>query len=526
MNAIALLILLIGILYMSEYQGRLIISKLETFQAEAEMVSTALAEGATRTSTPVTLDIERAHQMGRSLSDTMGQRIRVFDHNGVLLSDSHKRQGPGGLIQISALEPPSSEMRSIQILKNMTGFFLGFLPDSSELPEYPNISSDQALEYPDANNALQGKISISAWRNQNANVFLSASAPIIKNEDQAGVILLTREAHDIESDLERVWFDIIRVFIISLIITVLLSIYLSGVIAQPLRRLAKAADKVRRGQANADDIPDLSKRHDDIGELSLILRDMTRALWDRMDAIERFAADVSHELKNPLTSLRSAIETASMVKKESDRKKMMDIIMHDLQRLDRLISDISHASRIDAELSRESFVKIDLADILRNLLDVYRDPLERRSETSDLRSLKVQAETVQIDLELPKAKSLDIFGSEGRLSQVFENLLSNALSFSPQNGNIFIEALVKDNHILIRLEDEGPGIPEGKLDSIFERFYSERPENEDYGNHSGLGLSICKQIIEAHQGRIFAENMSNPSGQVTGARFTVILNTL
>jgi len=358
----------------------------------------------------------------------------------------------------------------------MTSWVMSVLPDRRILPPYPEITDTyNAYDYPDAKAAIQGNINISAWTNEDGRIFLSAAAPISSLKRVKGAVLITRDGRDIEADIEDVWIDILRLFGGTLIITILLSIYLSGVIARPLRKLAKAAEAVRMGNATAQDIPDMSKRHDEIGDLSVVLRDMTAALWERMDAMERFAADVSHELKNPLTSLRSAVETAERVKKDSDRAKLMSIIHHDVARLDRLITDISNASRLDTELSREAF---------------------------------------------------EVMGSEGRLIQLFQNLLSNALSFAPDNSIINISALSDGEKAHIIFEDQGPGIPAAKIETIFERFYSERPSHEDYGQHSGLGLSICKQITDAHRGRIFAENIMDESGKVKGASFHVMLRQI
>jgi len=310
-----------------------------------------------------------------------------------------------------------------------------------------------------------------------------------------------------------------------LLITVLLSIYLSGAIARPLKRLARAAERIRSGHSAGEDIPDLSYRHDEIGELSVVLKDMTQALWQRMDGIERFAADVAHELKNPLTSLKSAVETAAIVKKKEDREKLMNIIKHDAERLDRLITDISHASRLDTELSRETYTPVSINKILHNILDIYQNPLERQKPiTGGPLSVVLPKEQINIILDIPKeVGEIMVIGIEMRLSQVFQNLLNNALSFSGKNTSIKIQAAQRLNAAVITVEDEGPGIPESKLDTIFERFYSERPDYEDYGRHSGLGLSICKQIIDAHDGRIFAENRKDLSGTILGAKFTVIL---
>ena len=297
---------------------------------------------------------------------------------------------------------------------------------------------------------------------------------------------------------------------IALAVTVALSLYLAGAITGPVRRLAAAADAVRRGQGHADEIPDFTNRHDEIGDLSGSLRDMTDALWQRMVANESFAADVAHEIKNPLTSLRSAVETAARVRDPEQQATLMAIIQDDVKRLDRLISDISDASRLDAELARGQMEKVDLGRVLPALVQVHQ---------------ATGCEDGQPRLTFRGGDSGDciVMGIEGRLVQVFQNLITNAKSFTPPGGEIVLSVRRDRADVVVWVEDQGPGIPAANLDSIFERFYSERPEGESFGRHSGLGLSISRQIVEAHQGRIHAENIDGPDGRRAGARFVVRL---
>ncbi|GJL85619.1 MAG: histidine kinase [Micavibrio sp.] len=524
-NAIALIILLVGILYLGQYQEGLIETKLENFKIEIELLSAAISEGAIEQSAGnVKLLSDQAKNMTERLSFISGKRIRLFDAEGALIADSIDLLSPEQALRIANRNQSDEMLDSVKILKSMAGFIISLLPDRRVLPLYPNIQSDQAADYPDVYDAMTGQISLSAWYDQNGGIFLSAAAPLHIKKDIVGALLITRKGKDIEDDIGKVWLDVLRVFLATLVVTVLLSIYLSGVIARPLRKLAGAAEDVRRGQGG--EIPDLSNRHDEIGDLSIVLRDMTQALWERMDSIEHFAADVSHELKNPLTSLRSAIETASVVKKKEDRDKLFKIIMHDLERLDRLISDISNASRLDAELSREVFKPIKIKGALTQLIDAYKNPLERKKDHESEKHNSAKIDTVEVQLTMSGIKDIQVWGFETRLIQVFENLISNAVSFSPKKGVVSIRITAQGQRVRITVEDEGPGIPHGRLENIFERFYSERPEHEDYGRHSGLGLSICRQIMTAHQGRIFAENIKDNSGKVKGARFVVVLNTL
>ena len=524
-NAIALLILMFGILYLGQYQNNLINARLQTFESELELISVALSEDTLQiTNNAPIINTDKGYKIVSRLSETSRQRIQVFDLQGNLVIDS--RTIPLKDDRIWAIQDRHQDrFQSIAVLKRIANFILELLPDRRTLPKYPGTGKDMhGLSLPDVPDALNNLVSLSVWRNDRERIFLSAAAPLHADKVLGGAVLITREGNEIEQDIGQVWIDILKIFLGTLIVTTALSIYLSGVIAKPLKRLAKAAEEVRSGKATAEDIPDLSHRHDEIGELSVVLKQMTGALWERMDSIEQFAADVSHELKNPLTSLRSAVETASVVKKAGDRKKLMDIVKHDIERLDRLITDISNASRIDAELSREKFEKIELGQLLSNLLDAYAaNPLKRKGKQQNW-TKTVKAQGANITLNSTTQEEAWIWGLEGRLAQVFQNIISNALTFTPKSSTLSVMVIPLPKKIRITFEDEGPGIPEGKLKTIFERFYSERPESESYGTHSGLGLSICKQIIDAHSGQIFAENIKDEKGEITGARFTVVLN--
>jgi two-component system sensor histidine kinase ChvG len=269
---------------------------------------------------------------------------------------------------------------------------------------------------------------------------------------------------------------------------------------------------VRHGNGRKVDIPDFSRRHDEIGELSKALADMTGALWRRMDAIERFAADVAHEIKNPLSSLRSAVETAARIKDPEKQRRLMAVIQHDVERLDRLISDISDASRLDAEMSRLERAPVTLSTMLGTLVEIH-DATRDEDDTGP-----------RLVLDLPERNDpLIVEGKESRLVQVVQNLIGNAISFSPPGGRILVRGAHIGESVQVTVEDDGPGIPDGKLEAIFDRFYTERPSGEEFGNHSGLGLSISKQIVEAHGGKIIAENRRNAEGGVIGARFVVCL---
>jgi two-component system sensor histidine kinase ChvG len=338
---------------------------------------------------------------------------------------------------------------------------------------------------------------------------LSTAVPVQRYKQVLGAVMVSSSGDDIAKSLFKVRLTIFQAFAFALVITITLSLYLAGTIARPIRRLAAAAERVRRGHGRHPSIPDLTRRRDEIGELSGALRDMTEALWQRMDAIEAFAADVAHEIKNPLTSLRSAVETVSRVTNPEQQRKLMAIIQDDVGRLNRLISDISDASRIDAELSRAEAGPVDMLGMLCALAEVYRDT--------------GASESVGIQIAVASEDPLTVMGIESRLVQILRNLISNALSFSPPDSILTLGAGRTGRWVEISVEDQGPGIPDNKLEAIFDRFYSERPKAEKFGTHSGLGLSISKQIAEAHGGTLRAANQLGPDGSITGARFTLRL---
>jgi two-component system sensor histidine kinase ChvG len=346
-------------------------------------------------------------------------------------------------------------------------------------------------------------------RTEDGRLVVSVAVPALRNRHVVGVVLLTREAREVDEALFQVRMTIIAAFALALALTVALSFYLSTTIARPLLRLARAAERMREGRGRRGHVlPSLKARRDEIGALAQALDESAAALWARMDAIERFAADVAHEIKNPLTSIRSAIETLRRVQDPERQKRLLAVIAEDVQRLDRLISDISDASRVDTELARTMTERVDVAPILATLADIH--------ETTRA------PDGPRVVLEAPES-GLVVNGVEGRLVQVFRNLIGNAVSFSPPGGTIRLIGRRAGGVIEIAVEDEGPGIPEAKLEHIFERFYSERPKGERFGAHSGLGLSISRQIVEALKGRITAENRRDASGAVMGARFVVRL---
>ncbi len=514
-NALALILLLIGIVSLSQYQENLIEIKTESFEKEVNLILTTLSyndlggykdENNTSTINPVLKDIWKK----------TGHQIRVFTANGALIGQTPRPVNTRNI----------KDLQSIKMLKKLIRIILVIIPRPDRLKEYELGNIDHIKDHTDTVLALTGVTAVSAWIDKNHNILMTAAVPIIKEKNIQGIALITRDGQDIQNDLSDMWIRMLGAFAITVVFTIIVSIYLSGVIAKPLKKLSKTAEGVRKGKLKHYDIPDYSKRNDEIGDLSIALRQMTEALSDRMDSIENFAADVAHELKNPLTSLKSAVEALTVAKKKEDRVKLTDIVLHDVDRLNRLITDISTSSKLDAQLSRQTLEEIDIKSIISNILDTYQNPLGRTISKSHAWQETATAKNINIVLSSNTEAPILVWALSGRLEQVINNIISNALSFSPENANITIKALEGKNNVKILIEDQGPGIPKNKLEDIFERFYSERPHTEAYGRHSGLGLSICKQIVAAFGGDIFAENIylkNNEATEPQGARFTIIL---
>ncbi|HKF73582.1 MAG TPA: stimulus-sensing domain-containing protein [Stellaceae bacterium] len=514
-NVLALALLGLGLLYLGGYRTTLINAELDALQTQGEISAAALAEGAVYETPgePEYLIPELGRDMLKRLVEPAKARARLFDAAGTLVADSRWLPGPGDTVQVEALEAPEVQTSPARLSERVLSYLLRFLPASTDYPPYIEYVTPTSQDYTEVAAALEGEPARAVRRDrETGGLVLSVAVPIQRYKKVLGAILFSSGSRDIEKAIHQVRLEIAKVFLIVLSVTVLLSIYLAGTIARPIRRLAIAAERVRRGHGRQVAIPDLTLRRDEIGELSGALREMTDALWRRMDAIEHFAADVAHEIKNPLTSLKSAVETVVRVADPEKQRRLLNVVVEDVARLDRLISDISDASRLDAEMSRIELEPVPLDDMLRALVDVH--------EASD----KDGAPRLELVLPLGHGRTpLTVLGMESRLGQVFRNLITNAISFSPAGGTIWVAAERQGDFVRVTIEDEGPGIPESKLEAIFDRFYTERPTGEKFGTHSGLGLSISKQIVEAHQGTIRAENRRDAQGRVVGARFVVLL---
>lgn len=511
-NILALVILAAGLLYLNRYEENLISAELKVLRTQGKIFAGALGQGAWRDRGNSDSEIYQADagQMLRRLVSVTGVRGRLFGTDGSLIADSRRLMGSdGGLIEISELPPPNDHNVFRSFAETYYEKLVSLLPGRRDLPRYSEPFDDGLGGYPEVRHALVGEHRDALRVVMNGRLVLTTAVPVQRFKKIIGVVLLSASGNKIDEAVREVRFDIIKVFGASLTVTVLLSFYLAGTIVRPLRRLAKAAYRVRVSPGRVQSKPDLHRRNDEIGDLADELNAMTEALWARLDAIESFAADVSHEIKNPLTSLRSAVETALRLEDSAQQKKLMAIIQVDVQRLDRLITDVAAASRLDTELSREERTRLNLEKLLQALITVHETTSRANKATLKFTSL-VEGDAY-------------VFGDEGRLVQVFQNLLNNAFSFTPKNGLIEIYVELDTDWVTVCVQDNGRGIPSSSLSQIFDRFYSERPESERFGAHSGLGLSISRQIVEAHGGVIKAENSLSASREIIGARFIVCL---
>ncbi|WP_159014107.1 stimulus-sensing domain-containing protein [Acidisoma sp. S159] len=519
-NALPLALLVIALLYLDQYQKGLRDADVAALREQARIYAGALGESAVQDTTTdhPTLVPDLARPLLYRLTDpTPFAQARLFGPDGNLVADSQVRTGSGGAIVTEPLPPAVNRGTLSHIVSWVYDRLLTFAPAPGGFPVQRLDKADGSEWQPDLKAVLSLRGNDAGQevppyfrRTPDGRLLVTVAEPVMRDNQAVGMVLLTHDARRVDEAVFSVRFSILGLFLVALVLTVLLSWYLARTIAQPILGLAIAAQDMREGHGRTGAVPAaLLNRGDEISILARALSDSATALWGRMDAIERFAADVSHEIKNPLTSIRSAIETLRRVEDATQRKRLLAIMGEDVIRLDRLITDISDASRVDAEISRSAPVPLEIGAMLGALADI--DDATRTEAAPILKVGELQP-------------GLVVAGVEGRIVQVLGNLIGNARSFSPPRGQIWLgaqEAL--GGMVEISVADEGPGIPEGKLESVFDRFYSERPEGEGFGKHSGLGLSISKQIVEALGGTIRAENRHDAEGRVTGARFVVTL---
>ncbi|MDU3043532.1 sensor histidine kinase [Bradyrhizobium sp.] len=536
LNIAGLLALVASILYLSQFRAGLIDARAQSLLVQAEIIAGAIAASATVQTNTITIDPERLLDLKpgesygapeeyspldfpinpervapvlRTLISPTKTRARIYDPNGGLLLDSRNLEN----VLRFDLPPPSSEKPGLverALISVRTWLNRG------DLPLYREYGPENGNGYEEVADALKGQKRSMVWVNSRGEVIVSVAVSVQRSRTIHGALMLSTQGDDIDQMVTAERLAILKVGGVASAVMIVLSLLLASTIAGPVRRLADSAERVRRRIKTRVEIPDFTRRRDEIGHLSGALRDMTDALYNRIEAIEMFAADVAHELKNPLTSLRSAVETLPLARNDNSRGRLLAVIEHDVKRLDRLISDISDASRLDAELQRQDMTLVDLRRLLTTLTSVAN---ETKLGTDVAVEVRFEGRGTNDTFSVP--------GHDSRLGQVISNLLSNAQSFSTAGGKVRITCRRVRSEIEILVDDDGPGIREDALQRIFERFYTDRP-HQGFGQNSGLGLSISKQIIDAHGGRIWAENRPGPvdadgNPTVAGARFIVRL---
>jgi len=555
LNLGGLAALLVGFLYLNQFRDGLIDARVRSLQTQGEIIAAAIAASATVETDSITVDPEKLLQLAPGESYGLADEIvpslefsinpervgpvlhrlasptqtqaRIYDRDGYLLLDSRSLSSRSNILRYDL--PPAANDEAEPFVDRLWNKAKG-LVWRSDLPLYEDIGADNGKGYPEVVRALNGGEQSIVRVNAKGETIVSVATPIQRFRVVRGALLLSTQGDDIDKIIASERGAVVRIFLVSSVIMFLLSLFIAGTIAEPLRRLAEAAERVRRGTKSRREIPDFTERSDEIGHLSGALRDMTKALYDRIEAIESFAADVAHELKNPLTSLRSAVETLPIARKQESRDRLLSIIEHDVRRLDRLISDISDASRLDAELARADMELVDLECVLATVVSMAN---QVNAEPSVRVSLSVARGG---PFEEGRKSGFRVVGHDSRLGQVFNNLIDNARSFSNEGGSVRVlirpakdcaESCYPREGFEIIVDDDGPGIPADAFERIFERFYTDRP-SQGFGQNSGLGLSISRQIIEAHGGRISAVNRistlgAQGDGAVLGARLVLWL---
>jgi two-component system, OmpR family, sensor histidine kinase ChvG len=542
LNVAGLLALSVGINYLSPFRARLIDARIQSLMQQGQIIAHAIADqGTGETGSAITIDPDKLQKLQpgqsygpsedalygidfpinpervapvlRDLVSPTKTRARIYDRDGVLLVDSRDLFGRGDVLRFDLPSPSAKRPGLFERLYIGVRTWLG----RGDLPLYRDLGPDDGKGYQEVAQALDGRDASMVRINNRGDVIVSVAVPVQRFRAVRGSLMLSTQGADIDNMVTAERLAILKVFLIAAAVMVVLSILLAGTIAEPVRRLADAAESVRRRIQSRVEIPDFTRRRDEIGHLSGTLRDMTNALYSRIEGIERFAADVAHELKNPLTSLRSAVETLPLAKSEQSRVRLLDIVQHDVKRLDRLISDISDASRLDAELQRQETAPVDLAKLLNTVVTVANE-IKRDDGVK-----------VMLRFEGGGTRSFQVPGHDSRLGQVVDNLIANARSFSPPGGIVRVNCRRGRHHVEIFVDDDGPGVRPDAVEKIFERFYTDRP-HQGFGQNSGLGLSISKQIVEAHGGAIWVENRIaattaalDATPKVLGARFIVRL---
>jgi len=507
-NLMALVILVAGVLFLNPFRDSLVLQREDGLVSEARLVADVF-----EARMPASGIVNLAAGNGSAVRQTLdvinlgeGVEVFVFDNTGAVLATA-----TGVAKSVTA---PVGDGKATIITDFLNAVWEGVSGVLSSSSSPADKLDGEAMARGLFDRARAGDTAINTGRGSDGGAVFSVATPILRGGEVLGVIALTSAEGEIDGLVRYEREQILQMFVIALLVSIGLSLVLASTIANPLSDLAAAAEigrdrDARKMAPGRVRIPDLAARPDEIGRLSVAMRGMVAALYDRIDANEQFAADVAHEIKNPLASLRSAVGTMRVAKREDQRDKLLDVIEHDVRRLDRLVSDISNASRLDSELVKEEEEEFSLMKTLSNL--------------SEYLGKQAGEKGVDFIIDLPN-DPINIHGLEARLAQVFVNLITNAVSFCESGDAVRVWARRRENRVLVVIEDTGPGIPEQALTKVFKRFYSERPEGQ-FGNHSGLGLAISKQIVEAHGGVIWAENIRPTNADITsdplGARFVV-----
>ena len=499
LNLLGLAVIVVGALVLNEFRQGLISARVDSLRTQADLVSYVLVQAATVGEPEPAMDVDKAAKLIQLLDIPRSERARLYDAQGHMLVDSDVIAD-----KVMVRDLPPARPRSFDILHPP------WLFGESEAAREAKAHIAETAE---VRAALSGRAVQQVRESETGGRLVSVSIPIQRVQAVLGV--LTIEAGDVDKIVAAQRAALIPFILIAVGVTLVSSVLLNVLVARPVMRLARAADSIRLKRARILSLPDIAERDDEIGDLSRALEAMTATLSARMDATERFAADVSHEIKNPLTSIRSAVETLEMSPTPQAQARLLPILKNDVGRLDRLITDISNASRLDAELSREAPRAIDLKRLLGDIAALYSA------------SMKGDEPAVRL-LDTGGGEAFRIVGREGPLGQVFRNLIDNARSFSPPDGVVTLSLRRGPQTVVVIVDDEGPGVPAENLESIFERFYTERPKamggvRRAFGGHSGLGLSIARQIVEIHGGQIHAENRTDADGHIAGARFVISL---
>jgi len=544
-NLIGLLILVLGILFFNQSRKSLIDSRVQSLMTQAQIMAAAIGSSGSVDTDQLVLDPEqlieqqlnpnaagpspsgrtdflinpdRAGPVLRRLVQNTDLRAHIFDRDGAMIVDSRYFYGRGEVLRINLPPRDATDKKSIvdELWDKFNEWF--FAIGYKEQKEY---TANNGNDFEEIRAALTGA-SVSVVRvNKSKEIIVAVAVPVQRFRAVQGALVLTTPGGEIDGVLREDLRIILFIFLFTSLVTIILSLLMAGHIAEPIRRLSDAAAAVSRGNAKRVEIPDFSNRRDEIGHLSASLREMTSSLYNRIEAIEAFAADVAHELKNPLTSLRSAVETIEYARTPEQRERLVAIVKDDVKRLDRLISDISDASRLDAEMARGEAGPVDMRQLLETFVELAN---ETRREIQPRVTIKIEQQSADKKIR----NAFVVKGHDNRLGQVTRNLIANAMSFSPPDSEVAVTLRRIGNKVQFSVEDSGPGIPPANLERVFERFYTDRPENS-FGKNSGLGLSISRQIVEAHHGTIRASNRLARSedgvaqDSILGARFTVQL---